>query len=153
MDEYKILKVEAVLGRGCFYEFEDDQGNKKTASSTNLVIVAALSAAIVSHATVPLDFDGVFIKRVGAFGIGANPSSPTSGAYQVSRLATQRFPDGQDFVEAFIKGDPLEPEMAYRVYDTFLQATLVAAFYPSKYIDLDFYNSNSEILRATLTLT
>jgi hypothetical protein len=96
------------------------------------------------------------VQRVQAFSLGELPAVAVFGDYRVSRIATQRMPNGQDeHLEVFVTKRGEKEEKAYNVYDPMLQALLIAAFQANDkkpgqkwYVDLQF--DGNEIVTATL---
>ena len=68
------------------------------------------------------------ISRVTPFAIGKGPEIPFDVKYTVSRIATQRQPDGAgEHLKVFLKQPGSPAEKAYNVDDSFLQHILIAA--------------------------
>ena len=75
------------------------------------------------------------VARAYAFAFGEGPRSIFDGDYEVTRIATQRKPNGTDeHLEVFLKKFDEKEEKTYNVYDTFLQQLLIAAFSAKAYI-------------------
>jgi hypothetical protein len=100
--------------------------------SSSLLILEALLPALISGAQ-PVEVElvpgTIVINRVTPFAPGPGPAVVFDGEYTVSRIATQRKPDGSDeHLEVFLKKKGSQEEKAYNVFDPFLQQILIAAF-------------------------
>jgi hypothetical protein len=128
----KTRVVAITATRGGPSAFAIDSGNRiERVVSSSVLILETLLPALLSGASpvnVELVLDTIVINRVTPFALGNGPEVPLEGEYTVSRIATQRKPDGTDeHLEAFLKKNDPE-EKAYNVYDPFLQHILIAAF-------------------------
>jgi hypothetical protein len=100
-------------------------------SSRSLMQKTLLPALLTGSnpVTVELEPGSTVIKRVDPFAIGAHPPRAFYGDYTVSRIATQRKPDGTDeHLEVFLKKVGQPNETTYNVYDPLVQQLLIAAF-------------------------
>ena len=119
--------------RGGPSEFVIDSGNtRESVVSSSILILETLLPALASDAKpveVELAPGTIVINRVTPFAIGNGPEVPFEGEYTVSRIATQRKPNGSDeHLEVFLKKKGSQDEKACNVYDPVLQCILIAAF-------------------------
>ena len=119
------------------------------------LILEALLPALVSGAQVNAQLVGAcFVRRVLPYSRGTGPTAPHFNGYVVSRMATQRTPEGEH-LEVFLKKGT-DPEKAYNVGDRFLQAILLVAFaqqggtYPGDQLELAVTITGDEIVSATI---
>jgi len=118
------------------------------------LVLQVLLPALASGAQASVELVGAsFIRRVLPYSRGTGPAAPHLNGYVVSRVATQRTPQGEHLEVFLQKG--AGPESAYNVNDRFLQAILLAAFaqqgrtFPA-YPELAVTITGSEIVSATI---
>lgn len=106
--------------------------DRERAISSSALIQDALIPALLTGAR-PVQLELVtgsnVVKRVPAYALGTGSGGRFYGNYNVSRIATQRKPDGTDeHLEVFLVENGQPPEKTYNVYDPLLQQLLIAAF-------------------------
>lgn len=104
---------------------------ERIVSSSTLIQNILLTALLSGAEPVKVEFvlPSNEIARVYPFALGHSPKVIFYGDYNVSRIATQRKPNGTDeHLEVFLKKVGASEEKAYNVYDPFLQQLLIAAF-------------------------
>jgi hypothetical protein len=158
-DEPGIVTVSATVGGPSTFVISGKAGPGERAVSSSLVIQNTLLPALLSGAKpVQLDMEpGTnVIKRVNPFMLGKDPPPLFYGDYNVSRVATQRKPDGTgEHLEVFLKKINGSDEKTYNVYDPFLQQLLIAAFRSAdggatKLLPVDVQFDGNEIVTVTL---
>jgi hypothetical protein len=130
MSTHRVVTITAVAAGPCAFELEPDTPGGRSVLSSSRLVQALLVHACLTGAEVELDLvpGSAVIQRVHPFEAGNGLDVFPSNAYHVSRLATQRAPDGRDErLEAFLVRNG-GPEKAYNVYDQALQQLLQAAF-------------------------
>ncbi|MFO0976427.1 MAG: hypothetical protein U0996_08520 [Planctomycetaceae bacterium] len=157
--QYAIISISVSIGRpATFVVRSSEESELERFTTSRLLILQTLIPALFNRdTTVKLDkVEGSnVIQRVQAFSIGTD-SSRRSGLFMVTRIATQRKPNGEDeHLEVFVTKDGEDGEKAYNVFDPMLQTLLIAAFCqpssnsrPDSPVHLDFYDG--EIATVTL---
>jgi hypothetical protein len=130
-DDPQVVTISATAGGPTtFVIAPKDPSGRQRVVSTSLLIQRTLVPALVTGSR-PVNVDLVpgsnVIRRVQAFGLGKLIPN-YQGEYEVSRIATQRKPDGTDHLEVFLSKVGGQEETAYNVNDPFLQQLLIAAF-------------------------
>jgi hypothetical protein len=126
---YSVKAITATVGGPSTFALSKENETELALSSSALVQRLLLEAFFTgARVEVELVPGSNVVRRVLPFEAGKGLAPVPSNEYRVSRLATQRMPDGRDeHLEVFlVKGQ--DPEKAYNVYDQLLQQMLEAAF-------------------------
>jgi hypothetical protein len=166
MDETTLVAISACMGGPTTFVItsQNSNGRQRVVSSSLIIHNTLLPALFTGAKPVELEFYPAtrVIKRVKFFSLGPLPSGPFFGDYRVSRIATQRAPNGtREWLEVFLKKLTEDEELkpAYNVFDPFLQLNLIAAFRREQVgqgilpVDIRFENDEKregEILAVTL---
>ncbi len=128
----RVLAIRAAAGgHATIVVEEEDQKNQKNElvlSSTSAVVQRVVLGAFLVGGSVVLEPEAgtSFVRRVDPFKAGNGPP-PYASAFLVSRVATQRGPDGVDHLEVFLRKENNPNETAFNVYDPLFQQLLMAA--------------------------
>jgi len=132
MDEPYVTAVSVTLGRPTTFVLAPrNSPDRERVVSSSLIIENALLQALLSGAKpVLLDLEsGNVVRRVQFFALGDGPRIPFDGGHIVSRIATQRGPDGTaDHLEVALKKIGDKEETAFNIFNPLLQQVLIAAF-------------------------
>ena len=129
MDPIRVSGVIAAVGGPMTFYFDTGPGGANATAITSshliqgLLISAILNGSKVTYQLVP---GSNVIQRVEPFGV-APPPSRLNGGYVISRLATQRDPNGEH-LEAFIRKSNETEETAYNITDESFQQLLILSF-------------------------
>jgi hypothetical protein len=127
--ESRVVTISATLGGPSTFAIDSEERIVNVVSSSILILDTLLPALTTGAKSgkVELVPGTNVIKRVNPYAVGSRPSVRFAGDYTVSRMATQRKPNGSDeHLEVFVKMN--QSEKAFNVYDPFLQHILIAAF-------------------------
>lgn len=168
--ERSVLKaISATVGGSSTFVIDKGDGPDHLecyTSSSALIQLALIPALLTGADPVQIDTEATtrVIKRVHPYSRGTRPPYPFVGNYWVSRIATQRGPDGtNEHLEVFLKHKVTGDQTNYNVYEPSLQQLLIAAFgfsanNPDRpepgglaYIDVQF--DGSDIAAVTLGVT
>jgi hypothetical protein len=130
-DETRVVAITATRGGPSAFVIDSGNSRERVVSSSILVLETLLPALLSGSKPVKTELvpGTIVINRVTPFALGKGPEVPFEGEYTVSRIATQRKPDGTDeHLEVFLKKKGSDEEKAYNVSDPFLQHILIAAF-------------------------
>jgi hypothetical protein len=129
----KVVAISASVGGPATIVIQPRNApDRERVTTSRLVIVQSLVPALLTGAR-PVNIDRVegsnVVRRVQAYSLGVGLAKVVFGDYRVSRIATQRMPNGEDeHLEVFVTKRGEKEEKAYNVYDPMLQALLIAAF-------------------------
>lgn len=118
------------------------------------LVLEVLLPALTSGAQVNVELVGTcFVRRVFPYSRGTGSTAPHPNGFVVSRIATQRTPEGEH-LEVFLKKGA-DPEKAYNVGDRFIQAILLAVFaqggtHPGDGLELAVEITGNHIVSATI---
>jgi hypothetical protein len=129
-EETRVVAITAARGRPSAFVIDSGAGVERVESSSILVLETLLPALLTGAKPVKVDLGPgtLVINRVTPFALGKGREVFFAGEFTVTRVATQRKPDGTDeHLEVFLMKTG-SPEKAYNVYDPFLQVILIAAF-------------------------
>jgi hypothetical protein len=130
MDPCSVKAITVATGGPSTFVLKNETSGYELSMSSNLLIQQLLLDAYFTGASVSIEYvSGTkVVRRVLPFEVGNGPDVFPPNKYRVSRLATQRMPNGRDeHLEVFLV-DGEQPEKPYNIYDPFLQQMLVAAF-------------------------
>ncbi len=160
MEGPRVVGATAVIGGPVTFVVlpENSDEHERWLSSSQFVVEAMLPA-VLSNSRVSVELLGgsKVIRRVLPYSLAAHVNWPRpSHEYRISSIATQKMADGEDeHLEVFLQTLD-EPEVAYNVYDAFLKAMLLAAFwFSSEYRGPEVYVitvviDGGEIVSATI---
>jgi len=160
-EEFVVKTISATVGGPSTFLVASEKASKREQIvSSSTLIQNALLPALLSGAKLEqlvLVPGSNVIARVYAFALVEGPSPIFYGDYEVSRIATQRKPNGTgEHLEAFLKKIGEKEEKTYNVYDPSLQQLLIAAFSAKAYIKppnvprVDVQFDGDEIVTVTL---
>jgi len=141
VDEFVVKTISATVGGPSTFSITSETtGKRERVLSNSTLIQNAFIPALLSGAhfneLVVVPGSNV-IARVYAYELGRSRNPIFSGDYEVTRIATQRMPNGKDeHLEAFLKKRNEKDEKVYNVYDASLQQLIIAAFNAKSYIAL-----------------
>jgi len=138
-EEFVVKTIRATVGGpSTFLVTSEKAGKREQIVSSSAIIQNALLPALLSGAKLDqlvLVPGSNVIARVYAFELVEGPAPIFYGGYEVTRIATQRKPNGTDeHLEAFLKKIDEKEEKTYNVYDPLLQQILIAAFSAKTYM-------------------
>jgi hypothetical protein len=132
MDEPFVTAISVTLGHPTTFVLAPrNSPDRERVESSSLIIQNALLPALLSGAKpVRLDLEsGNVIQRVQFFALGDGPTIGFVGNHIISRIATQRGPNGTaDHLEVALKKIGDNEETAFNIFSPFLQQILIAAF-------------------------